>query len=519
MPSKLTHEEFIKRVAIARPDVEVLNQYTGLYDSVLIRCKKCGKTTKMLARTALTSQECSECSYRRRTMSHQDFVAKIKKLHPNIEIVGQFVRLTEKVHVRCIECGSEWDALPINLYSKGSHYCKTCADRRRTKPYEQFVEEVSALHPNLIVGSDYCGSGKAVTMTCSRCGYVWKPVASSISRGNGCPVCSGHRVMPGYNDILTTHPIHALSWDYSKNIDISPDSIQAGSDREVWWKCALGHEWKSTVSRMTHSQGDCPICSNRVLLSGFNDLATKVPSLLNYWDYDKNAPLEPSQLNYRSAKRVWWKCENGHSWQESVNKRVDGNGCPYCSGKRILKGFNDLETKHPDIAKEWAMDLNCGVAPSQVTAKSQKSVWWRCKYGHTWQTKIGNRTSLNSGCPICAESKGEKQIEKCLNKLNEPYEKQKTFDSLVGIRNGLLSYDFYLPRLRLLVEFNGHQHYGPVPYFGGKKTYEIQKIHDERKLSYAEQHGYEVLIIKYNQIDNISAILQSAIMRNSKAGD
>ena len=113
----------------------------------------------------------------------------------------------------------------------------------------------------------------------------------------------------------------------------------------------------------------------------------------------------------------------------------------------------------------------------------------------------------------------QKQIEKCLNKLNEPYEKQKTFDGLVGIRNGLLSYDFYLPRLRLLVEFNGHQHYGPVPYFGGKKTYEIQKIHDERKLSYAEQYGYEGLIIKYDQIDNISAILQSAIMRSSKAGD
>lgn len=90
-----------------------------------------------------------------------------------------------------------------------------------------------------------------------------------------------------------------------------------------------------------------------------------------------------------------------HEWEATINNRTHGNGCPYCSGRFIVKGKNDLQTVNPDLAKEWNYEKNNGLTPVDVTANSNKKAWWKCRKGHEWQATIANRNHGN-GCPYCS---------------------------------------------------------------------------------------------------------------------
>ena len=77
-------------------------------------------------------------------------------------------------------------------------------------------------------------------------------------------------------------------------------------------------------------------------------------------------------------------------------------GCPYCTGKKVLAGFNDLGTLRPELAEQWHPGLNT-LGPEDVTLGSNKKAWWRCKAGHVWQAAIYSRTRRKgTGCPVCA---------------------------------------------------------------------------------------------------------------------
>ena len=86
-------------------------------------------------------------------------------------------------------------------------------------------------------------------------------------------------------------------------------------------------------------------------------------SLLKEWDESRNFPLTPDTVSYGSKKKVRWTCENGHSWQTTVHVRSEGSGCPYCTGRKVLPGFNDLETLYPDVAAQWDREKNGSLSP------------------------------------------------------------------------------------------------------------------------------------------------------------
>ena len=142
----------------------------------------------------------------------------------------------------------------------------------------------------------------------------------------------------------------------------------------------------------------------------FNDLASQDSEIAVQWDYEKNGDLKPDELVSGSAKKVWWKCEKGHSWQIAAYNRTSGldRGCPYCGDRKVLRGFNDLKTTHPKIAREWNKERNGDLRPVDVIANSNKRVWWECKKGHEWSGLIVNRTKWKNGdpgCPYCAGRK------------------------------------------------------------------------------------------------------------------
>ena len=139
-------------------------------------------------------------------------------------------------------------------------------------------------------------------------------------------------------------------------------------------------------------------------MKGYNDLESQNSKLLKEWNFDKNENLKPSEVTEFSHKQVWWKCEKGHEWTAVVSSRSQGVGCPICSGKKVLSGYNDLESQNPILAMEWHPVKNGSLLPSHVTVGSGKKVWWRCPKGHEWEAYINNRNK-GSGCPMCADEK------------------------------------------------------------------------------------------------------------------
>ena len=77
-------------------------------------------------------------------------------------------------------------------------------------------------------------------------------------------------------------------WDFSKNLELSPNQTTLHSTKTVWWKCHRGHSWKASVdTRSSKANPSCPVCTNQLIITGINDLATVFPELLNSWDYEK----------------------------------------------------------------------------------------------------------------------------------------------------------------------------------------------------------------------------------------
>lgn len=253
------------------------------------------------------------------------------------------------------------------------------------------------------------GSGKKIWWKCSK-GHEWQATISNRSNGTNCPYCVGKKIWRGYNDLETLRPDLLNEWNYEKN-DIQPYQIGLGTMKKVWWKCSKGHEWQAVINNRTKGIG-CPICSNKKVLAGYNDLATLRPELIKEWNYEKNKGLvdghnvdisTPDRVTLVSGNKVWWRCSQGHEWQATIAHRTSRNdGCPYCYGRYVIKGKNDLMTLFPEVAKDWNYLKNNTMTPSDVTSKSEKKVWWICSKGHEWRATIAHRTNEGNGCPFCS---------------------------------------------------------------------------------------------------------------------
>lgn len=216
--------------------------------------------------------------------------------------------------------------------------------------------------------------------------------------------------MQGKEPLSKTHPKLAAEWHPTKNGDLTPDDVTAGSGQKVWWKCSNGpdHEWCSEVKTRTRQKGKCPFCLRRKL-SVTNSLLTVRPDLALQWHPTKNTPLTPDKVLVGTNLNIWWKCPKGpdHEWQVGLSTRSKSeNGCPFCAGD-YPSITNSLQGRFPLIAGEWHPTKNGELTPNQVVAGSTQKVWWRCSSvsSHEWEAQLCNRTRNESGCPFCTNKK------------------------------------------------------------------------------------------------------------------
>ncbi|WP_051145373.1 zinc-ribbon domain-containing protein [Butyrivibrio fibrisolvens] len=165
---------------------------------------------------------------------------------------------------------------------------------------------------------------------CKTCGYEWElSVAKRVDRGDGCPCCSGKRVIKGKNDLDTVYPECGKWW--SNDNDKKPEDYFPFSHARVKWRCLkCGYAFYRIVSDHV-KMWTCPCCTDSHVIVGKNDLQTRQPILIEEWNYKRNQK-GPECYKEHSNKKVWWLCSYcGYEWRAIINNRSKGEGCPRCN--------------------------------------------------------------------------------------------------------------------------------------------------------------------------------------------
>ncbi|WP_407079945.1 zinc-ribbon domain-containing protein [Arthrobacter zhaoxinii] len=153
--------------------------------------------------------------------------------------------------------------------------------------------------------------------------------------GRGCPACAGQQVIGGYNDLGTTHRHLVAEWDQARNGSLTPEDVIAGSARKAQWICSLGHRYTKPINKRAKGSA-CQYCFNRMVLSGFNDLATRHPGISRDWHPEKNGSLTPTGVVPGNMRR-WRKCAWGHEQLGAVANRTKTGGCSVCAPDRRVQ--------------------------------------------------------------------------------------------------------------------------------------------------------------------------------------
>lgn len=161
----------------------------------------------------------------------------------------------------------EWDAVLANR-NKGIG-CPICSNQRvtRSNSLGAVVPELAKeWHPTkngkLTPFDVLPSANKKIWWQCLKGkDHEWFAKLNNRKNGRGCPICSGHKVVNS-NCLAVLYPEIAELWHPTKNGNMTPNEVSAGTAKIVWWKCPKGddHEWQATINHRTAGTG-CPKCN------------------------------------------------------------------------------------------------------------------------------------------------------------------------------------------------------------------------------------------------------------------
>jgi G:T-mismatch repair DNA endonuclease (very short patch repair protein) len=340
------------------------------------------------------------------------------------------------------------------------------------------------------------GSDKQVWWKCPAADdHEWLvSVKTRTKKGNGCPCCAGYRLSVT-NRLDTQFPEMAAQWHPTRNGDLTPAGVVAGSHKRFWWKCPVAgdHEWQAKVGDRTRQEQGCPCCAG-LRLSVTNRLDTQFPEIAAEWHPTRNGDLTPADVVAASGKRVWWKCPvaDDHEWRAQIEPRTSrGLGCGCCAGRQ-LSVTNRLDTQFPEIAAEWHPTRNGDLTPADVVAGAGKRVWWKCPVAddHEWRASLDNRTRVKSGCPSCTLTPRSAQEMRLAHELAALI----NFDVAnhkIRFVGRIRDVDIVLDDLKVIVEFDGS-------YWHRNKSDK-----DCNKTVLLEEAGWQVIRVRERPLESI----------------
>jgi len=251
--------------------------------------------------------------------------------------------------------------------------------------------------------------------------------------------------------------------------------------------CPIHGVFEKTPDKHLYGKSGCLKCDNYHTKNINNHKRTVVDRMNvkhnNFYDY--------SLVEYVNNKtKIKIICPIHGVFEQTPNNHLQGNGCLKCGGteKMSTQDFiNKAKLVHGD---KYDYSL-----VNYVNYKNKVKII--CSLHGVFNQSFIKHCNRKNGCPICKESKGEKQIRVFLenNKIN--FTPQYRFNNCIN--KYPLPFDFYLPDYNMCIEFNGEQHYKSFKFFGGSEKFKQQLINDNIKLKFCENNKIQLLIIKYDE--------------------
>lgn len=416
--------------------------------------------------------------------------------------------LKRKAWWRCDE-GTDhiWQAsISSRVSGRGCPYCAGYKVSYTNSLATTYPEVAAEWHPtkngDLTPDNVVHGSNERAYWKCPK-GEDHEWAATIVSRtrlGAGCPQCRG-LVASAANNLADASPALAAQWHPTRNGSMRPEGVTPMSKKKAWWLCDNGpdHEWQADIGSRNAGRG-CPFCAG-VRVSVTNALGTLHPELIEEWHPSKNGALTSFDVTAGSSSvDAWWICRTNpqHTWSAPPVERVEGHGCPYCSGNR-LSPENSLAAAAPSLMPEWDQERNSPTTPGDVSRGSNQKYWWKCSRDpeHSWQAPPKSRVN-GSGCPKCAmplhSSRSELELyESIVEAYPDFYVIQHARPDWLGRQH----LDIYLPDINFAIEFHGRQHFEPVDFFGGEKALKRSRERDSRKAALCKQNGCRLIITRH----------------------
>lgn len=427
--------------------------------------------------------------------TNQEFQVKFNKyVGGQYELLSEYVNANTKIHIKCIKHNYEYDVAPKHFMS-GHSRCPICRDAQRKAKFYSRIQDIYSDQFEFI--NEYIDQSHHVKIHCKKCNHDLDKDPKSLLHGHGCPYCSGYKIS---------------SKDYEEKIkEIHGDEFELLSQfvnyeipiRVRHKKC--GKEYEIKAQTLLNIK-NCRECENELRKYSLDDVKQIFNdhglTLLSDKYINNNEPMpyicktHPELgIQYRKLSSILY---------------LDQQGCPKCAAQK--RGLN-LRVDD-NYYKELIENMGYQFISIRREITHKPIIQYICPRHKDVgiQEKDANSFVNNKGCPYCKESKGERLIRMYLNNHNIQYIQWKSFDDLRGIGGGKLSYDFYIPSMNVLIEFQGVQHYKEAPLFYKDRANEMfikQKEHDKRKKDYALSHNFNLLEIPYNKIKSIDLILDN----------
>jgi hypothetical protein len=222
-----------------------------------------------------------------------------------------------------------------------------------------------------------------------------------------------------------------------------------------------------------------------------------------------------SKTKYATAKKkLTIICKKHGEFEQVANSHLIGCGCAKCSFEQESKDRRMSTRVFIRMARKIHKDR---YNYSKVDYTNHKiKIIVICPIHGEFKIRPHDHIHNRGGCQKCRSSKGEFKIREFLKDRNISYMEEYVFTSgksmnKIRRKKGRLRFDFYLPKHKLCVEYNGAQHYKPTERFGGLTTFKAIQNRDRRKKEWCKENKIRLLCIPYTKFDSVEQILEKEI--------
>lgn len=177
--------------------------------------------------------------------------------------------------------------------------------------------------------------------------------------------------------------------------------------------------------------------------------------------------LSKSYKNNRTPLKI--VCENGHISFKNLNNIKRDHKCLECS--KQYRGPRKTTKEYQNFVNNSREGQYSLVGEFYGTQKMNKYIHNKC--GNVFQM-LGNNFNKGQGCPFCKSSKGEKTIYNLL--MDNKIDFKKEFS--IKIKSKIRRFDFYLYDSKIIIEYDGRQHYDKKDKWYSEEGFERDKQKD-----------------------------------------